>query len=538
MLELMMNTKAMKRAKAELVEVGENKAIEEADVGCLPYLRCILKETLRIHPPSSHLTRKVEQDVQVCGYFVPKGSQVLVNVWAIDRDLDIWEDPLTFKPERIWGSTNLDFHDNNFELIHFGVGRRMCVGLPLAIRAIPAMLGSLLNSFDWILEGGNNIAPEDLEEKFGLILAKSYLSGQWVVDLRSVEVQHEQVRSSSNLVSKERAVGISNAGRAHKEKIQDSSDEEVADSLIEEFAPNRQNEVEQVAKETNEVITIRNIRGIKSKGATNKLKKLIIKYKVEIVALLEPFLDNSQIDGFKRILGVDQAAHNVNGKLWIFWKDALDCEPSYKEKTEKTWRQEFQGNAQWILQQKLKSHSRNLSTWSRNNIEEDTEDHDNVFIHVEPVITYEDNSKIQEVPTEEEVKEAVFSITSESAAGPDGGPIYLEHPQTPKPGNSLVKDFFRHSNWTIETLEADTNPGILQPPICFWEYGKNDLGMCIEASWNRFRQQQYQPKFGQLLELKRQKLSAQIDYFHYSKYSVLGFVEGEMLPKIQQQVDI
>ncbi|KAH0705692.1 hypothetical protein KY285_010232 [Solanum tuberosum] len=173
MLELMKNPETMKRAKAELAEVvGENKTIEEKDVGRLPYLQCIMKETLRIHPPSSLLTRKAEQDVELCGYFVPKGSQVLVNVWAIGRDPDIWEDPLVFKPERFWDSINLDFHDSNFELIPFGVGRRMCVGLPLAIRAIPAMLGSLLNSFDWTLE--ENIAPKDLEEKFGLILAKSH----------------------------------------------------------------------------------------------------------------------------------------------------------------------------------------------------------------------------------------------------------------------------------------------------------------------------------------------------------------------------
>ncbi|WMV57700.1 hypothetical protein MTR67_051085 [Solanum verrucosum] len=173
MLELMKNPETMKRAKAELAQVvgDENKTIEEKDVGRLPYLQCIVKETLRIHPPSSLLTRKAEQDVELCGYFVPKGSQVLVNVWAIGRDPDIWEDPLAFKPERFWDSINLDFHDNNFELIPFGVGRRMCVGLPLAIRAIPAMLGSLLNSFDWTLE--ENIAPKDLEEKFGLILAKS-----------------------------------------------------------------------------------------------------------------------------------------------------------------------------------------------------------------------------------------------------------------------------------------------------------------------------------------------------------------------------
>ncbi|KAG5572411.1 hypothetical protein H5410_062177 [Solanum commersonii] len=81
MLELIKNPETMKRAKDELAQVvgDENKTIEEEDVGRLPYLQCIVKETLRIHPPSSLLTLKAEQDVELCGYFVPKGSQVLVK---------------------------------------------------------------------------------------------------------------------------------------------------------------------------------------------------------------------------------------------------------------------------------------------------------------------------------------------------------------------------------------------------------------------------------------------------------------------------
>lgn len=78
-----------------------------------------------------------------------------------------------FKPERFWHS-NLDVRGQDFELIPFGAGRRMCPALPLALRMIPVMLGSLLNSFNWKLEAG--IRPEDLdmEEKFGLALVKAH----------------------------------------------------------------------------------------------------------------------------------------------------------------------------------------------------------------------------------------------------------------------------------------------------------------------------------------------------------------------------
>ncbi|CAA3016391.1 geraniol 10-hydroxylase [Olea europaea subsp. europaea] len=174
MAETLKNPATMKKAKAELEEViGKGKVLEEADVSRLPYLRCMVKEALRIHPPVPFLIpRRVEQDVEVSGYTVPKNSQVLVNAWAIGRDPTLWENPLEFKPERFMES-ELDIRGRDFELIPFGAGRRICPGLPLAIRMVPVMLGSLLNSFDWKLEGGISPKDLDMEEKFGITLQKA-----------------------------------------------------------------------------------------------------------------------------------------------------------------------------------------------------------------------------------------------------------------------------------------------------------------------------------------------------------------------------
>ncbi|KAM3327370.1 hypothetical protein P3S67_002496 [Capsicum chacoense] len=174
MAEILKQPEIMKKAQIELAEIiGEGISVEEADVSRLPYLQCIIKETLRMHPPVPLLVpRKVEQDVELCSYIIPKGSQVLINVWAIGRDSTFWEDPLVFKPERFL-SLDLDIQGQNFEMIPFGGGRRMCPGLPLALRMLSVMLGSLLNSFNWKLEA--DIEPEklDMEEKFGITLAKA-----------------------------------------------------------------------------------------------------------------------------------------------------------------------------------------------------------------------------------------------------------------------------------------------------------------------------------------------------------------------------
>ena len=171
MAELIHNPEVLSKAKEELNQIiGKGNPVEESDIARLPYLQAIVKETFRLHPPVPLLLpRKAEADVEIQGFTVPKGAQVLVNAWAIGRDSSIWENPNSFKPERFIGS-EIDVKGRNFELIPFGAGRRICPGLPLAIRMLHLMLGSLIHTFDWKLEDG--FKPEDMsmEDKFGLTL--------------------------------------------------------------------------------------------------------------------------------------------------------------------------------------------------------------------------------------------------------------------------------------------------------------------------------------------------------------------------------
>ncbi|KAK2425756.1 geraniol 8-hydroxylase [Trifolium repens] len=162
MCELLHNPNIMSKAKKELEEtIGIGNPIEESDITRLPYLQAIIKETLRLHPIAPLLLpRKAKTDVELNGYMIPKGAQIFVNVWAIGRDPEIWDDPNLFLPERYLG-TKLDIKGQNFQLTPFGSGRRICPGLPLAMRMLHMMLGSLLISFDWKLENG--MKPEEID---------------------------------------------------------------------------------------------------------------------------------------------------------------------------------------------------------------------------------------------------------------------------------------------------------------------------------------------------------------------------------------
>ncbi|MBA0776000.1 hypothetical protein Gotri_011066 [Gossypium trilobum] len=66
------------------------------------------------------------EDIVIDGYYIPKKSRVLVNIWAIGRDPNIWSNNVEeFSPERFVDS-NIDLHGHDFALIPFGAGRRLC----------------------------------------------------------------------------------------------------------------------------------------------------------------------------------------------------------------------------------------------------------------------------------------------------------------------------------------------------------------------------------------------------------------------------
>ncbi|KAK9698657.1 hypothetical protein RND81_08G121400 [Saponaria officinalis] len=174
MSELLHNKDKLKKAKLELDEIiGKGNPVEESHIERLPYLQAIVKETFRLHPAVPFLVpRKADTNVTVFGYTVPENAQILVNVWAIGRDPENWERPNSFEPERFVGS-GVDVKGCDFELIPFGSGRRMCVGLPLAIRMIHLMIGSLIHGFEWKLEGGVLGEELDMSDNFAFTLEKA-----------------------------------------------------------------------------------------------------------------------------------------------------------------------------------------------------------------------------------------------------------------------------------------------------------------------------------------------------------------------------
>lgn len=173
MAELLRNKDAMHKLQAELTsKIGENDVITESKISELPYLAACVKETLRIHPPTPFLIpRRAPETCKIMNYTIPKNSRLFVNVWAIGRDSNTWEDALSFRPKRFLDS-NVDFRGQDFEFMPFGAGRRICPGLPFAGQEVHLILASLIHYFEWSLPNDEDPMQLDMEEKFGVTLQK------------------------------------------------------------------------------------------------------------------------------------------------------------------------------------------------------------------------------------------------------------------------------------------------------------------------------------------------------------------------------
>ncbi|KAB2041924.1 hypothetical protein ES319_D02G180900v1 [Gossypium barbadense] len=164
--ELARKPTAMKKAQNEIRScVGKKGKLTENDVSKLTYLNMVIKETLRLHPPGVLLLpRETMSQIKIGDYDINPKTRIAVNVWAIGRDPDIWDNPKEFIPERFIDNP-IDLKGQHFELLPFGGGRRICPGINMGMTVLELALANLLYFFDWKLPIGMREIDIDMEEK-------------------------------------------------------------------------------------------------------------------------------------------------------------------------------------------------------------------------------------------------------------------------------------------------------------------------------------------------------------------------------------
>ncbi|KAK5824814.1 trimethyltridecatetraene synthase-like [Gossypium arboreum] len=173
--ELIRQPQLIRQATEELDRViGRERWVEERDIQQLPYIDAIMKETMRKHPVAVLLAPHLAlEDCNVAGYHIRKGTRVFVNTWSIGRDPLLWEQPEEFRPERFIGR-KIDVKGQNFELLPFGSGRRMCPGYSLGLKMIQSSLANLLHGFNWKLPDNTKAEELSMDEVYGLATPRKF----------------------------------------------------------------------------------------------------------------------------------------------------------------------------------------------------------------------------------------------------------------------------------------------------------------------------------------------------------------------------
>nr|UXG91342.1 3(S)-hydroxy-(+)-manool synthase [Callicarpa americana] len=174
MSEMIKNPTTLKRAQEEVRQVFDGKGyVDEAEFQELVYLKLVIRETLRLHPPLPLLVpRQNSQRCEISGYEIPEKTRVIINAWALGRDHKYWNDADKFIPERFVDSS-IDYKGNNLEYIPFGAGRRMCPGISFGLANVEFTLAMLLYHFDWEMPNGIKNEELDMAEALGPLLKEN-----------------------------------------------------------------------------------------------------------------------------------------------------------------------------------------------------------------------------------------------------------------------------------------------------------------------------------------------------------------------------
>ncbi|KAI7733616.1 hypothetical protein M8C21_016006 [Ambrosia artemisiifolia] len=152
--EMMNNPRLFDKAVHELdMVVGMDRLVQESDLHSLNYIKACVKEALRLHPVAPfNLPHVTTADSTVAGYFIPKGSHVMVSRIGLSRNPEVWDDPLTFNPDRhMSGSKEVVLTDNNLHTFSFSTGLRGCPGVLLGSTMTTMLLARLVQGFTWEL---------------------------------------------------------------------------------------------------------------------------------------------------------------------------------------------------------------------------------------------------------------------------------------------------------------------------------------------------------------------------------------------------
>ncbi|ERM99149.1 hypothetical protein AMTRI_Chr02g212370 [Amborella trichopoda] len=178
MAEVIRNPRILKKLQDELdTVVGKDRMVVESDLNHLQFLRCIVRETFRMHPAGPFLIpHESLRPTKLAGFDVPEKTRIFINAYALGRNPKIWDNVDEFYPERhmtVDGGRIEISHGADFKILPFSAGKRKCPGAPLGLCFVLLGLARLFHAFNWYPPKGMSEKDIDVNEVYGLTMPKA-----------------------------------------------------------------------------------------------------------------------------------------------------------------------------------------------------------------------------------------------------------------------------------------------------------------------------------------------------------------------------
>lgn len=143
---LSLNPEIQERLHEESVSVLGDKPPSLDDIPNLSYTDKVIHESMRVYPPAwSLMVRKALEDIRLGDTTIPAGSVLMIPMWVVHRNPEIYPDPLRFDPERFEGDWKKEYP--KYAFFPFGGGPHVCVGAHLAMFEGHLMLPMMVQRF-------------------------------------------------------------------------------------------------------------------------------------------------------------------------------------------------------------------------------------------------------------------------------------------------------------------------------------------------------------------------------------------------------
>ena len=182
---LSQHPQVMKKLRIEIDQILGTAPPTVDQLKEMPYLDAVVKESLRLMPPAPLSARMVAEPVELGGYQLPVGTEIVFSAFHTHHDATLYENPHQFIPER-WETIN----PSAYEYIPFSTGIRSCIGMPLALMEIPIIIAMVFQRFRLELSPNANITPHiglTMSPKYGMPMIIQPTDGNYTAGAGNVK---------------------------------------------------------------------------------------------------------------------------------------------------------------------------------------------------------------------------------------------------------------------------------------------------------------------------------------------------------------